>query len=595
MSNILSLAADLSVIRNKKRTSVTKGRRSFGMEAVPRGIRNNNPGNIEKNPANAWEGRVPLDKNTDERFEQFTSYAYGVRALIMLLRTYINSGKKTITAIFSQYAPPGENNTQQYINFVANRLGIDANAELKLSKNVLHALAQAIAKMENGKECISDAQFEEGWNLLSTEVKNSIAQSFAYQRNYSAPFYATGEHAILGEYIAGLSSSAIANVGELQPTRTYTVGRAPGVQFTYGQLITMGDFFENYDEMKNASVDQLNGLKRFIVQAENRHKNLVKKLANSIPGITSDQWKMYSPNYIDLALKNNSHFGPPDSGFTARVSENNKMMWERYHAQAINRARAGNKSTDLDEALTINAFGDHFLTDAFAAGHMFNKEYVMQRFLSNCFSGTTLNSTADKMLENVADGALRNPAIKTELGRWETKGADWEWIAPGKGFDLDTQTPKIFYRVLKAIINDPAGKSEISNLAAGAVHDFLNEYPGGLPVTNNMGKSWRLTGDSTLNKENIEIIQAAVAQSVGNLTEAVLNQSIPLNAFYKKVWDHVPNVNLGGTKSIVDGAIANFTNPASRDLVNVAVKLLSDELPTLLAKLESKGKIQKKK
>jgi hypothetical protein len=594
MSNILSLAADLNVIRTKKRSSVTKRRSSYGMESIPRGIRNNNPGNIEKNPANAWEGRVPLDKNTDERFEQFTSYAYGIRALIMLLRTYLNSGKKTIAAIFSQYAPPEENNTQQYINFVANRLGIDANAELKLSKNVLRELAQSIAKMENGKECISDTQFDEGWNLLSTEVKNSIAQSFAYQRDYSVPFYATGEHVILGEYIAGLSSSAIASVDALQPTKTYKVGRAPGVQFTYGQLITMGDFFENYDELKNATVDQLNGLKRLIIQAENRHRNLVLKVANTIPGISNTDWGKYSPRYIDLALKNNSHFGPPDTGFTAKISENNKMMWERYHGQAINQARAGNKSTDLDDALAVNAFGDHFLTDAFAAGHMFNKEYVMQRFLSNCFSGTTLNSAADKMLENVADGALKDPAIKSALSKWETKGADWEFLAPGKGWDLDTQTPKIFYRVLKGVMNDPAGKIEISNLAAGAVHDFLNKYPGGLPVTNNMGKSWKLTGDSTLNKDNIEIIQSAVAQSAGNLTEAVVNKSIPLSTFYKKVWDYVPNINLGSTRSIVDSAIANFTNPSSRDLVNVAVGLLSEDLPTLLSKLKDKGKIQPK-
>ena len=80
MSKILSLDSELSLIRAKRRNR--RNGKSFGLE-VPRGIRNNTPGSIEKNPANAWEGRVPLVHNTDVRFEQVATYAYGVRALIM--------------------------------------------------------------------------------------------------------------------------------------------------------------------------------------------------------------------------------------------------------------------------------------------------------------------------------------------------------------------------------------------------------------------------------------------------------------------------------------------------------------------------------
>ena len=83
--------------------------------------------------------------------------------------------------------------------------------------------------------------------------------------------------------------------------------------------------------------------------------------------------------------------------------------------------------------------------------------------------------------------------------------------------------------------------------------------------------------------------------SVGNINDAVKDKTTPLATLYKKVWDYTPNVNLGTTKSIVDSAIANYTNPASKDLVAKAIDLISEELPTLLDKLEKKGKIQRKK
>lgn len=190
MSKIAQMTVELSSVKKKSIHS----KRSHGLQAIPRGIRNNNPGNIVMNRNNAWEGRVPLANNTDGRFEQFTTYAYGVRALIMLLRTYINSGRNTIESIFRQYAPAGENNTQQYIDFVARRLGVAANAPLTLSKETLKALSQSIGRMENGSECISDEQFEAGWNLLASNVRSSIAQSLLGKAFDTQPALPTVSH-----------------------------------------------------------------------------------------------------------------------------------------------------------------------------------------------------------------------------------------------------------------------------------------------------------------------------------------------------------------------------------------------------------------
>lgn len=151
-----------------------KSRYGYHLTKGPRGIRNNNPGNIVLDKNNDWLGKVPAKENTDGKFEQFKEYKYGVRALIMLLRNYIKGDRNTITKIFAEFAPPTENNTKEYIKFVAGRLGIGANDKIAITKDNLRELCQAIAKMENGEEAISDAQFTEGFNELPQNIKDEL-------------------------------------------------------------------------------------------------------------------------------------------------------------------------------------------------------------------------------------------------------------------------------------------------------------------------------------------------------------------------------------------------------------------------------------
>src|ERR1700730_8669277 len=163
-----------SLVPKKKKLATTKSIYGRSLN-IPRGIRNNNPGNIEMNDANAWLGKVPKANNTDKRFEQFTDYKYGVRALLMLLRTYYKSKNlQTITDIFNVFAPATENNTQSYIKFVAGRLGVKVNDVIPFDKATMKELTQAIAKMENGQEAISDAQFEEGFKELPEKIRNEL-------------------------------------------------------------------------------------------------------------------------------------------------------------------------------------------------------------------------------------------------------------------------------------------------------------------------------------------------------------------------------------------------------------------------------------
>lgn len=149
--------------------------------SIPRGIRNNNPGNI-KTTGSAWTGEVPLDQNTDydcksgritKTFKQFKSYVYGVRAMLWLLReSYMKQqGLRTVRAIVNRYAPPSENITSAYVTTVANAIGVSPDKILDpTDKNTLRRLLQAMAKHENGRDAISNAQFDQAWQMLNDSV-----------------------------------------------------------------------------------------------------------------------------------------------------------------------------------------------------------------------------------------------------------------------------------------------------------------------------------------------------------------------------------------------------------------------------------------
>lgn len=116
--------------------------------AVPRGIRNNNPGNIEKS-ATPWQGKV---QGTDPRFETFDTPLNGIRALAKNIMA--KKGRaRNIRELITIWAPPSENDTEAYIRMVAAHTGIGSNVAIDLTNaTVLNKLTAAIIQHENGQQ-----------------------------------------------------------------------------------------------------------------------------------------------------------------------------------------------------------------------------------------------------------------------------------------------------------------------------------------------------------------------------------------------------------------------------------------------------------
>ncbi|MEY1194589.1 structural protein [Providencia rettgeri] len=136
---------------------------------IARGERNNNPGNIDYNPANKWQGQIGIEIGVGKpRFCRFETVEYGIRAIYKLLQTYQRKyGLNSVAAIINKYAPPIENNTSGYINRAATSIGVGINDYIDTSnKKVGIALATAIVSVELGYQPYSEATFEKAWSLL---------------------------------------------------------------------------------------------------------------------------------------------------------------------------------------------------------------------------------------------------------------------------------------------------------------------------------------------------------------------------------------------------------------------------------------------
>lgn len=143
----------------------------------PRGIRNNNPGNIRLS-ATRWLGQQPAQNDPD--FVQFTTPLYGLRALMKTLLTYYGRyGLDTVESLINRYAPPYENATDHYTEKVAKALNVSRTDVINVnSQQTLIALAQAIVLYENGHPPDNRQQ---GWYLPSlydqAAALNGVAQA----------------------------------------------------------------------------------------------------------------------------------------------------------------------------------------------------------------------------------------------------------------------------------------------------------------------------------------------------------------------------------------------------------------------------------
>ncbi|HGH4637350.1 TPA: hypothetical protein ACJIWT_003964 [Enterobacter bugandensis] len=155
---------ELSDTATGSRRAVSEGGSGDGA----RGIRNNNPGNLEYSKTNPWIGQT----GDDGRFAKFETPEHGIRALGRNLLSYQRQGIDTVSDIVEKWAPKKDgNDTAAYIKAVCAQLGVTPDQQLDASNpDTLKALCAAIIHHENGSQPYTDQQ-------LSTGVSAAIGLS----------------------------------------------------------------------------------------------------------------------------------------------------------------------------------------------------------------------------------------------------------------------------------------------------------------------------------------------------------------------------------------------------------------------------------
>ncbi|KQM78921.1 structural protein P5 [Xylophilus sp. Leaf220] len=135
------------------------------MATIPRGIRNHNPGNIDRT-TERWQG-MATDQSSDPRFVVFTGPVWGLRALAKVLLSYQRKyNLRTPAAIIGRWAPPVENDTGAYARQVAKALGVQPGDQIDLQDaRTLERILPAIVAHENGHQPYPEALIRQAVTL----------------------------------------------------------------------------------------------------------------------------------------------------------------------------------------------------------------------------------------------------------------------------------------------------------------------------------------------------------------------------------------------------------------------------------------------
>ncbi len=169
---------------------------------APRGIRNNNPGNLNY----ARQNGATKEAGENGRFAVFSSMRDGISALHRQIQLYLQRGVNTIDSIVNKYAPSSDgNNVQAYIQQLVGATGKGANETLSGDdQGTVFKLIRGIINHENGKGYVSDQDILGGIQVGS--VATSMRQSAIQQQS--------GNQIHIGEVNVQSSASTVDALGQ---------------------------------------------------------------------------------------------------------------------------------------------------------------------------------------------------------------------------------------------------------------------------------------------------------------------------------------------------------------------------------------------
>jgi hypothetical protein len=243
--------------------------------------------------------------------------------------------------------------------------------------------------------------------------------------------------------------------------------------------------------------------------------------------------------YFGMVSRNACHFAPESWHRWARFHEEASDHARAYHRAKQEKVPLGSPGPDPEELLRQawlkNGYGDHFLQDSFAAGHLVNKTLIMQWFvdyvnglasgwwdlLGRAWWGDDTKPwyglPSDAVMENMGTARQPNLAGQGDYRRPTDAGTpEMDQLLGDTPTDPQTGRERRSHegRVAGSGVVPTAGRTREQNyqaylqflnssflqMASGAVHDHFNDT--GLTVMNDRGDRMRVGGDNSLMSES---------------------------------------------------------------------------------------------
>ena len=260
--------------------------------------------------------------------------------------------------------------------------------------------------------------------------------------------YMSGEHKVLGDRAFG---TACRNFP--QDYCQYMVAREDQKEFfSYGDLVALGgDYYEDPDSFFYEKTKPFYQYPNNLNATRRKFAEEIRIINKYMHGNNIEDYPHFEFNYafyyldfLPIILHNNEHLG-----------FYNMIAYVRFHLRALQIAAIAGKLKDsdpqaatfgLNKAIFYNGFGDHFLTDGFAAGHIRNPRLQIHEWASR----HEMNFLKAAVLSGVIhdnDGSLsltsgKGLLVKNSLGEsWFTR-SDAELFRLNSLDDLSIRQPE---------------------------------------------------------------------------------------------------------------------------------------------------------
>jgi len=165
--------------------------------------------------------------------------------------------------------------------------------------------------------------------------------------------------------------------------------------------------------------------------------------------------------YNQLNLKNSPHFGPRNAGVIAppagapATGPDNLSTFTRFYNETVQAiqdshaaADAAKKKEALDKSVVTAGFAEHYILDAFSAGHLFNKDDFIAQLKANLDKLPAAQLSA--LFNSIAKGVLADKASHDLLDQYETVDRHY-------GFHPNFSREEAFQGLLEELYKDADG------------------------------------------------------------------------------------------------------------------------------------------